>query len=200
DGHSFWDTESFVLPALTYTASGAAADALRWRHRTLDLARDRAAQLRLDGAAFPWRTIRGQECSGYWPAGTAAFHVNADVADAVRRYNAATEDHEFEDGPGLELLIATARLWRSVGHHDPDGGFRIDRVTGPDEYTALVDNNVYTNLMAARNLHVAAQAALRHPKRSAELGVDQEEIASWREAGDAVVIPFDRDLRITAQC
>jgi len=149
--------------------------------------------------AFPWRTIRGQECSGYWPAGTAAFHINADIADAVRRYLAATEDEDFGRGPGLELLVATARLWRSLGHHDAQGGFRIDKVTGPDEYTALGDNNVYTNVMAARNLTVAAAAAVRHPKRAAELGVDEEEIAGWRDAA-AMVIPFEADLNITPQC
>src|SRR5690606_23018715 len=108
--------------------------------------------LRLEGASFPWRTIRGEECSGYWPAGTASFHINADVAEAVRRYVWATEDTEFEEGPGFDLLIETARLWASLGHHDAEGCFRIDGVTGPDEYSALVDNNVYTNLMAARNL------------------------------------------------
>src|SRR3712207_596641 len=127
-----------------------------WRHGTMDLAAARARELGLEGVAFPWRTIRGQECSGYWPAGTAAFHINADVADAVRRYLNATGDEEFAQGPALELLVGTARLWRSLGHHDADGGFRIDGVTGPDEYTALVDNNVYTNLMAARNLTAAA--------------------------------------------
>ena len=83
DGHTFWDTESFVLPVLMYTQPSAAADALRWRHLVLPEAKQHAADLGLAGAAFPWRTIRGQECSGYWPAGTAAFHINADIADAV---------------------------------------------------------------------------------------------------------------------
>src|SRR5256714_2500164 len=185
---------------VAYTGPGAAADIVRGRYHSLAVARPRAKDLGLKGAAFPWRTIHGQECSGYWPASTAAFHINADVADAVRRYNAASEDQEFEQGPGLELLIATARLWRSLGHHDAQGGFRIDRVTGPDEYTALADNNVYTNLMAARNLTVAADAAVRHPRRAAELRVDEEEIASWRDAAAAMVIPFDADLNITPQC
>jgi len=199
DGHSFWDMETYTLPVLTYVLPEAARDALLWRHSTMDLARERARELNLAGVAFPWRTIRGQECSGYWPAGTAAFHVNADIADAVRRYIAGTGDEEFERGPGLEILVETARLWRSVGHHDAAGGFRIDGVTGPDEYTALVDNNVYTNLMAARNLRSAADAAVRHPQRSAELGVDQEEVASWRDAAAAMVIPYDDELRVTSQ-
>ena len=131
DGHSFWDSESFVLPLLTYTVPDAAADALRWRWSTLDLAVERAATLHLDGAAFPWRTIRGQECSGYWPAGTAAFHINAGIAAAVIRYVQATGDEEFERTVGLELLVPTARLWRSLGHHDAEGAFHIDGVTGP---------------------------------------------------------------------
>src|SRR5678816_2712537 len=110
DGHTFWDTEGFVVPLLTYTVPSAAADALRWRHSTLDLAKARATTLGHQGAAFPWRTIRGHECSGYWPAGTASFHVNADIAAAVVRYVAATDDTAFEEEVGVELLVETARL------------------------------------------------------------------------------------------
>jgi alpha,alpha-trehalose phosphorylase len=199
DGHTFWDMESYTLPVLTYTMPGAARDALLWRHATLPLAQARAQELRLSGATFPWRTVRGEESSGYWPAGTAGFHINAAVADAVRRYVSATEDTDFACGPGLELLVATARLWRSLGHHDPEGHFRIDGVTGPDEYSALTDNNTFTNLMAARNLREAATAAARHADRAAQLGVDQHEVAAWREAAKAVVIPHDAELGVTAQ-
>ncbi|MBV9309707.1 MAG: glycoside hydrolase family 65 protein, partial [Solirubrobacterales bacterium] len=199
DGHAFWDTEMFVLPVLTYTAAHAAADALRWRQATLDLARERARQLGLQGAAFPWRTIRGEECSGYWPAGTAAFHINADIANAVRRYCGATEDEDFARDVGLELLVETARLWRSLGHHDAAGRFRIDGVTGPDEYSAIADNNVYTNLMAQENLRDAAELAERHPRAAARLKVDAEEAASWRDAAESMVIPFDEELGIHPQ-
>jgi alpha,alpha-trehalose phosphorylase len=199
DGHTFWDTETFVLPVLTYTAPHAAGDALRWRHATLDLARERAKVLGLNGAAFPWRTIRGQECSGYWPAGTAAFHIGADIADAVARYQNAAGDEAFERDIGLELLVETARLWRSLGHHDTRGRFRIDGVTGPDEYSAIADNNTYTNLMAQRNLREAADAAERHPGRSAGLGVDDEETASWRDAAEAVLMPHDEALGVHCQ-
>jgi alpha,alpha-trehalose phosphorylase len=199
DGHTFWDTERFVLPVLTYTTPAAAADALRWRHATLDLARERARQLGLEGAAFPWRTIRGHECSGYWPAGTAAFHVSADIADAVLRYQAATADEAFEREVGLELLVETARLWRSLGHHDPRGRFRIDGVTGPDEYSAVVDNNVYTNLLARRNLVAAADAVARHPRRAAEFGADFEEAAAWRNAAGDMVVPWDDALGVHPQ-
>jgi alpha,alpha-trehalose phosphorylase len=199
DGHTFWDTERFVLPVLTYTAPRAAADALRWRHSTLDLAQERAGQLGLEGAAFPWRTIRGHECSGYWPAGTAGFHIGAGIADAVARYQAASGDDAFELEAGLELLVETARLWRSLGHHDPEGHFRIDGVTGPDEYSALADNNVYTNLMAQLNLRAAADAVARHPRRAAELGADFEEAAAWRDAAREMVIPWDDALGVHPQ-
>ena len=200
DGHTFWDTERFVLPVLTYTAPAAAASALRWRRATLDLARERAHQLGLAGAAFPWRTIRGHECSGYWPAGTAAFHIAADIADAVIRYQAASDDVQFARTIGLELLVETARLWRSLGHHDPErSAFRIDGVTGPDEYSAIADNNVYTNLLAQRNLRAAADAVAAHPAEAAQLGVDPGEATSWRDAARDMVIPWDESLGVHPQ-
>jgi alpha,alpha-trehalose phosphorylase len=199
DGHAFWDSERFILPVLTYAAPQAASDALRWRHATLDLARERAAQLGLAGAVFPWRTIRGQECSSYWPAGTAAFHIAGDIADAVVRYQGVTGDESFEREVGLELLVETARLWRSLGHHDPQGRFRIDGVTGPDEYSAISDNNVYTNLLARRNLRAAADAVARHPRHAAALGADLEEAAAWRDAAHNMVIPWDDALGVHPQ-
>jgi alpha,alpha-trehalose phosphorylase len=199
DGHAFWDTETFVLPALTLTAPDAAASALRWRHKTLPLARQRAAQLGFRGAAFPWRTITGQECSGYWPAGTAAFHVNADIASAVVLYVDASGDEQFAQAEGIELLVETARLWRSLGHHDGEGRFHIDGVTGPDEYSAIADDNVYTNLMARHNLLAAATAAEKYPDRARELGIDSEESAAWRDAAQAMFVPYDEALGVHPQ-
>jgi alpha,alpha-trehalose phosphorylase len=199
DGHAFWDTESFVLPLLTCTLPPAAASALRWRHATLPVARTRAQQLQLNGASFPWRTINGEESSGYWPASTSAFHVNADIANAVVQYVGMTGDTDFEVDTGLELLIETARLWRSLGHFDPRDHFRIDGVTGPDEYSALSDNNVYTNLMAQHNLQAAADAALRYPERAQSFGVSLEELREWRSAAESMCIPFDEELGIHQQ-
>jgi alpha,alpha-trehalose phosphorylase len=199
DGHAFWDTEAYVVPVLAYSQPAAARDALMWRHSMLDLARARARQLGLRGALFPWRTIHGEECSGYWPAGTAALHVDADIARAVQLYVDVTEDTDFERGVGLELLVETARLWASYGHHGVDGRFRIDGVTGPDEYSALADNNVYTNLMAQNNLRVAAACAERHPEAAEHLGVCAAEIAAWRRAADAMTIPYDARLGVHPQ-
>ncbi|MDQ1287822.1 MAG: alpha,alpha-trehalose phosphorylase [Actinomycetota bacterium] len=199
DGHCFWDTETFVLPVLVHTWPSAAADALRWRHGTLDAARRRAAQLGLPGATFPWRTINGEECSGYWPAGTAAFHINADIADAVIRYHDAVHDETFAKDCGLELLIETARLWRGLGHFDIFGRWRIDGVTGPDEYSAVADCNVYTSLMAQRNLRAAANAAMRLPDVAETLEVTEEEMAAWRKCADAVYLPYDEVLGVHEQ-
>ncbi|MGI5391280.1 glycoside hydrolase family 65 protein [Streptomyces sp. CA-251251] len=199
DGHAFWDTEMFVLPVLTYTEPRAVAEALRWRQDTLPAARDRAAQLGLRGAAFPWRTIDGSEGSAYWPAGTAAFHVAADIAHAAVRYTAATGDTAFERDTALELLVETARLWRSLGHHDHHGVFHIDGVTGPDEYSAITDDNTYTNLMARSNLLAAADVCERHPDEAVKLGVDDEESAAWRDAAESVHIPYNEELGVHEQ-
>jgi alpha,alpha-trehalose phosphorylase len=199
DGHAFWDTEIFVLKPLMLTAPEAAASALRWRHSLLPTARQRAAELGFAGAAFAWRTIAGQECSTYWAAGMAAMHINADIAHAAASYVDATGDVEFERGPGMDLLVNTARLWRSVGHHDSEGRFHIDGVTGPDEYSATADDNVYTNLMARQNLEAAAALADKYPDRAKELDVNPEESASWRDAAVAMFVPYDEALGVHPQ-
>jgi len=199
DGHTFWDADTYVLPVLTYTMPDAAAHELRWRHSILPRAQERARQLGLRGATFPWRTIAGEECSGYWPAGTAAFHVNADIAWAAIRYVDATGDEQFAHTTGHDLLVETARLWHSLGHLDDSGTFRIDGVTGPDEYSAIADNNVYTNLMAQQNLHAAASLAERYPDRARHLRVSAEEIAGWRAAADGMRVPYDEKLGVHSQ-
>lgn len=199
DGHTFWDTEIFVLPMLTLTLPQAAADALRWRHSTLNWARENARHLGLRGVAFPWRTIHGEECSSYWPAGTAAFHINADIAYAVVRYIESTGDTPFEETIGLELLVETARLWRSLGYHDASGWFRIDGVTGTDEYSAIADNNIYTNLMAQHNLRAATEAVKRHPQAAQAPGVETDETISWSNAASQMLIPYDERLGVHPQ-
>ncbi|WP_454048946.1 glycoside hydrolase family 65 protein [Cellulomonas sp. Marseille-Q8402] len=198
EGHTFWDSEAFVLPVLDHVLPGAAADHLAWRHATLPLARERAAELGLPGVTFPWRTISGRECSGYWPAGTAAFHVNADIAYAAARHVAVTGDEVFARDVAADLVVETARLWAGRGHHTPEG-FRIDGVTGPDEYTAVVDNNAFTNLMARENLRAAAAVCERHPEAAGRLGVTGPEREAWRRAADRMMIPYAGDLGVTEQ-
>ena len=198
DGHTFWDTETFVLPMLTYIGPKAAREVLRWRHSTLSRAKNRARELGQAGAMFPWRSINGDECSGYWPAGTAAVHITADIANATARYLGATGDTEFETECGVELLVEGARLWAQLGHH-VDGVFRIDGVTGPDEYTAIVNNNVFTNLVAQQNLRDAVAACQRRPEVAGLLDVNPAELANWQRCADRMCVPYDEQRGVHQQ-
>ncbi len=194
-GHTFWDVEGFVVPALTLLRPDAAARLLRWRAATLDLARERARTLGLAGASFAWRTISGREVSAYWPASTAALHVNADVSRAFWLYRDVTGE-ELDSVGGLAVLVETARLWMSVGHEDAAGGWHLFGTTGPDEYTGVVDDNVFTTLLARANLLRAADACRRLEALAAELGVDHAETSAWRSAADGVHVPWDEGLGV----
>ena len=200
DGHAFWDTETFVLPVLTLTAPDAAANALRWRHSTLPLAIERAAPARPEGRRVPVAHDRGRGVLGL----LAGRHGRLPRQRRHRRRRASATStppatRSSTAGPGMDLLAHTARLWRSLGHHDAQGRFHIDGVTGPDEYSAIADNNVYTNLMAQQNLLEAAEAAKRYPDRARDLGIDAEEAASWRDAAEAMIIPYDETLGVHPQ-
>ncbi|UOQ60560.1 glycoside hydrolase family 65 protein [Leucobacter rhizosphaerae] len=210
-GHYFWDSEIYVLPFLTYTSPLWARNALRARERMLPQARQRAIMLNEDGALFPWRTISGEEASAYYAAGTAAFHINADITYALARYLAATNDLEFMLSEVADIPVETARLWRSLGfwRSDRDGGrsFHIHGVTGPDEYTTVVNDNLFTNVMARFNLRFAARAVRRlraeAPEAYAALAhrvhLDEEEIASWERAAEAMCIPYSEEIGIHPQ-
>lgn len=194
-GHTFWDVEGFVLPALTLLRPDASARLLRWRASTLEHARARARTLTQAGASFAWRTIGGEEVSAYWPASTAAWHVNADISRAFWLHQNATGE-PLDSVGGLEVLVETARLWMSLGHEDAAGAWHLFGVTGPDEYTGVVDDNVFTNLMARANLRRAADACQQLQARASELGVDAAETAAWRAAADHVHLPWDEGLRV----
>jgi alpha,alpha-trehalose phosphorylase len=208
-GHYFWDMEIYVLPFLTYTAPQVARNALRFRYNMLDAARARAAELNQRGALFPWRTINGQESSAYYAAGTAQYHIDADITHAVMQYVRATGDDMFLTRGGIDILIETARLWEDLGYWRSNGDqkFHIDGVTGPDEYTAVVDDNLYTNVMAQANLRSAAAVcrdlALSDPEEYrntvARTGLLEDEIVSWERAAEAMEIPFDPHRGIHAQ-
>lgn len=208
EGHCFWDTEAYLLPMLGYTVPRVARALLDHRAAILDKARVRARELgHASGALFPWRTISGYETSAYYPAGTAQYHIDADIAYAVIRYAKATGDENFLFGGGADILVETARLWLDVGHYGADGQFRIDEVTGPDEYSALVNNNAYTNLMARYNLRAAAALVERMSRESAavvacvrdRLGLLPEEPAAWLRAAEAMRIPLDAATGVIAQ-
>ena len=210
EGHVFWDSETFVLPVLAFTAPALMKPSLIWRYRTLDRARDHAREMNhARGALYPWRTIAGDECSSHYPSGSAQYHINAAVAFAVRLYAEATGDQAFLSGMGAEILAETARIWLQVGHFNArrGGAFCIDAVTGPDEYTALIDNNYYTNRMAQLHLRyaVATLRALARDDAAAyvllaqKIGLSDAEIDAWSVAADAMWLPYDERLGIVAQ-
>lgn len=211
-GHYFWDTEVYVLPFLMYTTPQWAKNALRMRYLMLPAARRRAAQLNEAGALFPWRTINGEEASAYYAAGTAQYHINADVSFALGKYVRATGDDDFLRREGVDVLVETARLWATLGFWrynelgDPES-FHIHGVTGPDEYTTVVNDNLFTNVMARYNLRLAARVVREMAEAGGEdhrrlvdrLGLDPAEPAMWEEAAAAMHIPFSEALGIHPQ-
>jgi alpha,alpha-trehalose phosphorylase len=209
EGHYFWDTEIYVMPFLTYTAPNAARALVRHRYDMLQHARQRARQVGNRGALFPWRTISGDEASAYYAAGTAQYHIDADIAYALTQYVNATHDYEAMARFGVEILIETARLWADLGFFSArkSGCFVINGVTGPDEYSTVVDNNLFTNLMAAENLRTAARAvtwlAEHRPDDFARLRarmdlIDDEPI-EWQRAADRMYVPYDERREIHLQ-
>ena len=199
EGHYFWDTEVYLLPFLSFTQPRIARNLLRFRYSMLGRARSRARDLNQNGALFPWRTINGDEASAAYQAGTAQYHINADIAFAVRRYLNTSDDDEFLVEGGAELLVETARMWEDLGFYADDGRFHLHSVTGPDEYTTVVNDNTYTNLMARLNLKYAA-ASLRgmeaerpaaYAALAAELTLNPEELDAWERAAAAMYVPYD---------
>jgi len=209
-GHYFWDTEIYVLPFLTYTSPRIARNALRFRYTMLDDARKRAAELNQNGALFPWRTINGEEASAYYAAGTAQYHIDADIAHAVKQYVAATGDEGFLAREAVDILVETARMWADLGFwrgHNGDSSFHIHGVTGPDEYTTVVNDNLFTNVMARANLRAAVDAVTRlaqddpgsHAALMERLHLTQDELDEFARAAERMAIPFDDRLGIHPQ-
>ncbi|MDP9750129.1 glycoside hydrolase family 65 protein [Thermoanaerobacter pentosaceus] len=209
EGHYFWDSDIYIMPFFLYTKPEIAKALLMYRYNLLDAARSRAEELGYKGALYPWRTIDGPECSAYFPAGTAQYHINADIVYALKRYVEATNDLDFLYDYGCEILFETARFWEDLGAYIPLKGnkFCINCVTGPDEYTALVDNNAYTNYMAKMNLEYAYNIANKmkkevphkYQKVASKLNLRDEEIVAWKKAADNMYLPYSKELDIIPQ-
>src|SRR6056297_145161 len=211
EGHYFWDTEIYVLPVLMFNQHESAKKLLSYRYRILPEARKRAKILgHRKGAAYPWRTISGIEASGYFPAGTAQYHINADIAYTFIQYHLYTNDWTFMVKKGAEVIFETARIWLEIGHYYK-GYFQIHDVTGPDEYTAIVNNNYYTNSMVKyhlywankiyeellklkdKNLKILAQKMLER------IEFKKEEGEKMALASEKMLLPFDSELNLYAQ-
>ena len=209
EGQYFWDTEAYELPFLIHTSPEVAHSLLMHRVRMLPAARRRAREVGCSGALFPWRTINGEEASSYYAAGTAQYHIDADIAYALDQYVRVTGETDLLFRHGAELLVETARMWADLGFFSErrGGRFVINKVTGPDEYTTVVDNNLYTNLMAAENLRLAADAVERVRSESPpdyrrlvdRTELREEEIATWRHAAEQIHIPYDDQAGVHLQ-
>ena len=209
EGHYFWDTEIYLLPFLIYTSPRIARNLLAFRYKMLPQARARAKELGHRGAMFPWRTISGEEASAYYAAGTAQYHINADIMYALRKYVQATGDEAFLRNFGAEMLVETARLWVDLGFYSDAKGekFCINGVTGPDEYNAVVNNNAYTNLMARENLRYATGVieSLRATEPDAynalvhKTALEPSEVKAWIRAAENMYVPYDEKLKIIPQ-
>lgn len=209
DGHYFWDTDIYVMPFLIYTNPQIAKNLISFRYRMLDKARERAREVNSRGALFPWRTINGEEASAYYAAGTAQYHINADIVFALRKYVNATGDYGLLYSDGAELLVETARLWADLGFYSDrrEGKFCINGVTGPDEYNTVVNNNTYTNLMARENLRYAVET-VEHMKKvlpakyetlMRTTGLHEVEVEEWRSAAQKMYVPYDEERGIHLQ-
>jgi trehalose/maltose hydrolase-like predicted phosphorylase len=210
EGHYFWDTEIYILPFFLYTNPEISRKLLEYRYSILPRARERARVMsHKNGALYPWRTISGEECSAYYPAGTAQYHIDADIAFAVKRYMEAVEDIDFLVNYGAEILFETARLFADLGKFIKSKGnkFCINEVTGPDEYSALVNNNCYTNLMAKENLSYAFEIAhwMKENQKEAynklvgKIGLKEDELEFWKKAAENMYIPYNEELKIHPQ-
>jgi alpha,alpha-trehalose phosphorylase len=203
EGHYFWDTEIYMFPVFLMTQPEIAKRLLLYRYSILDHARNHAKNMgHGKGALFPWRTISGTECSSYYPSGSAQYHISADIAYSFIQYFLVTEDLAFMKEFGGELLFETARLWIDTGHFD-GASFKIDAVTGPDEYTCVVNNNYYTNAMAKHNLVWAAKIYhLLEGQLGAlneKISLEMDEILLWQKAADQMYLPFDKKRVINPQ-
>lgn len=209
EGHYFWDSEVYVSPFLTYSMPEVARNLLSFRSRMLPAARERAMEMSQRGALFPWRTINGEEASAYYAAGTAQVHIDADVAHALVQYLSASGDDAFLVRHGLPILVETARMYADLGFWRSNGSpsFHIHGVTGPDEYTTVVNNNLFTNVMARFNLEQAAAAVERlrreqpdeYTRLARRLDLGDAEVEEWRRCAAGMHIPFDAGLGIHPQ-
>ena len=204
EGHYFWDSEIYVLPFFLNTEPEIAKALLTYRCRHLDFARAHARIMGHEsGALYPWRTIAGSECSSHYPTGSAQYHINGDIAGAFLNYWKITHDTAFLPET-CEVLVETARLWIDAGHW-LDGSFRIDCVTGPDEYTCMVNNNYYTNSCAANNLLGAVRLCGELEKLGGldalkeKISLTEEELEEFKRAGEGMFYPHDEKLGIIAQ-
>ena len=218
-GHVFWDNEVFVLPFFTFTHPATARATLGYRFHTLPAARDNARARGWRGAAYAWESADTGEhvTPAYYltaagerkdvRTGEQEHHLNADVGLAAWQYWQATGDLDYLLAEGAELLVELARFWASRAERGADGRWHIRAVIGPDEYHEDVDDNAYTNQLAAwlltRVAELARWLAVRHPDRwaslAAALELDDGEPAGWQAVAAGLVDGLDPSTGLIEQ-
>ncbi len=199
-GHVFWDSEIFLLPFYLFTNPKVAKNMLLYRYKRIDMARELAKEAGFEGAKFPWESAgTGDEQTPDWSRDingkivkifthTMEIHITADIAYAVYNYYSVTEDEDFMDRYGYEILFETARFWKSRAEYKTRKQiYEITHVTGPDEFHADVNNNVYTNFLARWNLNTAYKMCKNLKKNNPQvyaelkrkLSLKESEISEW---------------------
>lgn len=170
-GHTFWDTEIFVLPYYIYTHPTIARKLLEYRYLSLKGAHEKARENGYEGAMFPWEAawLEDGEVTPIWGAadivtgeptkiwsGFIEQHITCDIAFACWQYGQVTGDQDFMTLYGYELILDTAKFWHSrLEWNDEKQIYVINEVVGPDEYKEHVNNNAFTNYMAHWNIQLA---------------------------------------------
>jgi alpha,alpha-trehalose phosphorylase len=203
EGHYFWDTEVYMLPYFIFTNPQKAKNLLMFRYHTLQQAKVEAMNLSYDkGVKIPWRTINGNEVSPYYPAGSAQIHINSDIAYACMKYYEATNDLDFMIDYGFEIMVETARFIVENANYK-NGFYHINSVTGPDEYTTVVDDNYYTNVMFQYHLENILSLYKEHRdklnKIYQQLNLSEDEMDMFAQIMNNIYLPYDEKLKVYLQ-
>lgn len=208
-GHTFWDTEMYMLPMFTYGRQDIARKLLEYRYSILDNARNRAKQMDDKGALYAWCSINGEETSIYHEASTAQYHLNADIGYAIQSYYEASNDMDFIENMGLEMLFEISKCLVHRGCFVPLKGnkFCINVICGPDEYNPIVDNNLYTNLLTKRVFDftlkmkdvIKAKNPAKYEQLLSKCEMNDDEFALIKRAADNTYIPYNKKCKIYMQ-
>jgi maltose phosphorylase len=211
-GSTYWDTEAYMIPFYLSTArEEVARNLLVYRHKQLGKAIENAEKLGFkDGAAlYPMVTMNGEECHNEWEITFEEIHRNGAIAYAIYNYTRYTGDGTYLASSGLEVLIAISRFWRQrVNWSEEKGKYVMLGVTGPNEYENNVNNNWYTNKMAAWTLaytmETLEQLEIEHSAAFAAIVVKtglkpEEETAIWRDIVDKLHFPFEENKHVFLQ-
>lgn len=201
-GATYWDTEAYLVPLyLAVAAPEVAEGLLTYRHRQLPEAQHNARQQGLAGALYPMVTFTGVECHNEWEITFEEIHRNGAIAFAIFNHARYTGDRTYLDGPGLEVLVEISRFWADRVHFsERRGQWMLHGVTGPNEYENNVNNNWYTNYIAAWVLRFTSETlAAVGAGRAEELTVTPDEQARWDEIASGMYLPHDDELGINVQ-